>query len=352
MAKIKFLMMICKLFPRFVSVLLLLGGTLVNGQNEKSGQMSGNPIFEGWYADPEGAVFGDEYWIYPTFSDDYDKQLHFDAFSSQDLIEWKKHENILDTTKIKWLRQALWAPSIIEKDKKYYLFFGANDIQRPGRSSYDPNNDINHYGGIGVAVADTPGGPFEDYLGEPLISDFYNDAQPIDQFVFKDLDGTHYFFYGGWSHCNLGRLNDDFTGFVPWEDGSIFKEITPEGYVEGPFMFLRKGIYYFMWSEGNWTDGSYRVVYAMADKATGPYKRIGTVLESDESVATGAGHHSVINVPGTDEWIMVYHRRPIPNEDRDHRVTCLDKMEFNEDGAIKPVKITFEGIEKRTIGSK
>ncbi|WP_273565989.1 family 43 glycosylhydrolase [Maribacter halichondriae] len=110
-------------------------------------QKSGNPISEGWYADPEGAVFGDEYWIYPTYSDDYDKQLHFDAFSSKDLVNWQKHERILDTTKIKWLRQALWAPSIIEKVGKYYLFFGANDIQRPGRDSYNPNNDINHFGG-------------------------------------------------------------------------------------------------------------------------------------------------------------------------------------------------------------
>lgn len=308
-----------------------------------------NPLFEGWYADPEGAVFDETYWVFPTYSDDFEKQLHFDAFSSKDLVNWKKHERILDTTKIKWLRQALWAPSIIEKDDKYYLFFGANDIQRPGRDTYDPDNDINHYGGIGIAVADNPGGPYKDYLGEPLISDFYNDAQPIDQFVFKDTDGTHYFFYGGWSHCNLGVLNDDFTGFVPWENGEKFKEITPENYVEGPFMFLRNGIYYFMWSEGSWGDGTYKVAYAMADKATGPFERIGTILESKEGdIATGAGHHSVIKKRDTDEYIMVYHRRPIPNEDRDHRVTCMDKMEFNKDGTIKPVKMTFEGVKADT----
>lgn len=328
-------------------VLFLVGNLLLSGwafaqtSNEKQ---HNNPIFEGWYADPEGIVFGDTYWVYPTFSDDYDKQLHFDAFSSKDLVHWQKHERILDTTKIKWLRQALWAPSIIEKDEKYYLFFGANDIQRPGRDGYDPNNNINHFGGIGVAVANSPSGPFEDLLGKPLISEFHNNAQPIDQFVFED-QGTYYFFYGGWSHCNLGRLNADFTGFLPWEDGNLFKEITPEGYVEGPFMFKRNGIYYFMWSEGGWTNGSYKVAYAMADKPTGPYKRIGTILESKEGdIATGAGHHSVINRPGTDEWIIVYHRRPIPNLDRDHRVTCMDKMEFNADGTIKPIKMTFEGV--------
>ncbi|MEO1010253.1 MAG: family 43 glycosylhydrolase, partial [Bacteroidota bacterium] len=73
---------------------------------------SGNPIFKGWYADPEGAVFGDTYWVYPTYSDDYEKQLFLDAFSSRDLVHWTKHERILDTTIVPWVRQALWAPSI------------------------------------------------------------------------------------------------------------------------------------------------------------------------------------------------------------------------------------------------
>jgi beta-xylosidase len=178
-----------------IAVLALLTTTTVCAQSENSPiTQNHNPLFDGWYADPEGAVFGDTYWVFPTFSDDFEKQLHFDAFSSKDLVNWKKHERILDTTQIKWLRQALWAPSIIEKNDEYYLFFGANDIQRPGRDSYDPDNDINHYGGIGVAVAQSPAGPYKDYLGKPLISDFYNDAQPIDQFVFQDTDGTYYFF--------------------------------------------------------------------------------------------------------------------------------------------------------------
>lgn len=310
---------------------------------------SGNPIAEGWYADPEGVVFGDEYWIYPTFSAGYTDQLHFDAFSSKDLVTWEKHANILDTAAIKWARQAMWAPAAIEKDGKYYLFFSANDIQRPSRDGWDPNNDINHFGGLGVAVADSPGGPFKDHLGKPLLSEFYNDAQPIDQFVFKDTDGTYYMLYGGWSHCNIGKLNADFTGFEPWEDGELFHEITPEGYVEGPFVFFRNEKYYFMWSEGGWTNNSYKVAYAMSDKITGPWDRIDTILESDTTVAMGAGHNSVIQKPGTDDWYMVYHRRPIPNEGRDHRVTAIDVMEFNADGTIKPIKMTFEGVEANPI---
>jgi hypothetical protein len=88
-------------------------------------------------------------------------------------------------------------------------------------------------------VSDSPGGPFQDHLGKPLLSDFYNGAQPIDQFVFKHSDRTYYMLYGGCSHCNIGKLNADFSGFDPWEDGELFHEITPEGYAKGPFVFIR-----------------------------------------------------------------------------------------------------------------
>jgi len=310
---------------------------------------AGNPVLDGWYADPEGAVFGKEYWIFPTYSARYREQVFFDAFSSKDLVTWTKHPRILDTSIIKWARQAMWAPAAIEKDGKIYLFFSANDVQRRGGPMWDEKNTINHSGGIGVAVADGPAGPYRDYLGRPLVSDFFNGAQPIDQFVFKDVDGTYYMFYGGWRHCNLGVLNNTFTGFVPWPDGSLFQEITPQGYVEGPVLFLRQEKYYFMWSEGGWGNSSYRVAYAIAKSPRGPFERIGTILQSDPNIATGAGHNSVINVPDSDEWYIVYHRRLIPNEGRDHRVTCIDLLAFNEDGTIKPVKMTFEGVNARPL---
>ena len=310
---------------------------------------SKNPIVDGWYADPEGIVFGNKYWIFPTFSAKYEDQVFLDAFSSKDLLHWEKHNRVLDTSVIKWAKQAMWAPSIIEKNQRYYLFFSANDLQRPGGPYWEEKDLYNHYGGIGVAVADSPEGPYEDHLGVPLINEFHNDAQPIDQFVYKDVDGTYYMFYGGWRHCNIAMLNDDFTDFVPWNSNKLFKEITPEGYVEGPFVFRRKNSYYFMWSEGSWGNDNYKVAYAMADKVTGPYKRIGTILESDKNIATGAGHNSVINTPNTDQWYIVYHRRPIPNKGRDHRVICVDKLEFNQDGTIEQVKMTFKGVKSNNL---
>jgi beta-xylosidase len=299
------------------------------------GHYSGNPVFPGWYADPEATIFGKKYWIYPTYSAPYEKQVFLDAFSSTDLGSWTKHSRIIDTAAVRWAKKAMWAPAIVAKDGRYYLFFAANDIQS--------DNEI---GGIGVAVSEDPAGPFRDHIGSPLIGKFHNGAQPIDQFVFQDDDGRYYMYYGGWRHCNVALLNDDFNGFQPFGDGSTFREITPEGYVEGPFMFKRKGMYYFMWSEGGWTGPDYSVAYAIADNPLGPFRRIGKILQQDPSIATGAGHHSVISLPGEDNHYIVYHRRPLGEKDGNSRVTCIDEMQFDEQGMIRPVKITMTGVKK------
>ena len=321
--------------------LLLQLGSLMKAQNKLKQPSSGNPVFPGWYADPEGAVFNKKFWIYPTYSAPYNQQVHFDAFSSKDMLTWTKHPHILDTSSIKWAHRAMWAPAIIEKNGKYYFFFSANDIQNG-----------NEKGGIGIAISDKPAGPFTDYLGKPLIHQFHNGAQPIDQFVFKDVDGAYYLIYGGWRHCNIARLNDDFTELIPFDDGKIFREITPDKYVEGPMMFIRKGKYYFMWSEGGWTGPNYSVAYAMGDSPFGPFKRIDKVLNQNPDIATGAGHHSVINVPGTDNWYIIYHRRPLGETGANSRVTCIDRMYFDKDGLIQPVIITNEGVEKIRVGNK
>lgn len=334
---------------RSIIILLILATAIACGQaNQESSQSnatdhvvadtSGNPIFTGWYADPEARIFGNQYWVYPTYSAPYEEQVFLDAFSSPDLVHWSRHPRVVDTSAVKWAHKAMWAPSIMQKDGKYFLFFGANDIQSDKET-----------GGIGVAVSDSPEGPFRDYLGKPLVDRFHNGAQPIDQFVFHDSADNYYLIYGGWRHCNIARLNSDFTGFIPFDDGKTFHEITPEGYVEGSFMFKKNGRYYFMWSEGGWTGPDYSVAYAIADEPTGPFRRIGKILQQDPAVATGAGHHSVIHVAKNDKWYIVYHRRPLGETDGNHRVTCIDEMHFDEKGNILPVKISFRGVEANPL---
>ncbi|HWW02533.1 MAG TPA: glycoside hydrolase family 43 protein [Candidatus Acidoferrum sp.] len=303
---------------------------------------SGNPVFSGWYADPEAAIFGNQYWIYPTYSAPYGQQVFFDAFSSTDLVHWTKYSRILDTNHVAWARRAMWAPAVAERNGKYYFFFGANDI----------HDEQKETGGIGVAVSEQPDGPFRDLLGKPLVNQIRNGAQPIDQFVFRDHDGQDYLIYGGWSHCNIVRLKPDFTGLLAFPDGTTFKEITPEHYVEGPCMFLKDGKYYLMWSEGGWTGPNYSVAYAIGNSPVGPFKRIGKVLQQDPAIGTGAGHHSVFHVAAGDRWYIVYHRRPLGETDANHRVTCIDEMRFDERGFIKPIKITNEGVEILPLPSR
>ncbi len=347
-------------------------GAMVAGQAVWGvGQASTVLAKEGWYADPEAHVFAGQYWIYPTsslsevkpgepgaaesrpfqpgmnaFQDKlregqlvhwvYLRQTYLDVFSSPDMVHWTKHPHALDVKDVTWAAYAVWAPSAIELGGKYYLFFAANDIQK--KDTFP--------GGIGVAVSDAPGGPFKDYLGKPLVGVFHNGAQPIDPMVFKDDDGSIYLYYGGQGHCNVARLAGDLKSVVPMKDGTVWKEITPKGYTEGPFVLKRKGIYYFMWSEGDWGDSSYGVAYATGPTATGPWTARGKILGTDPAVANGPGHHSVLQIPGTDEWFIVYHRHPLGTTGINQRVMAIDRMEFGPDGAIQPVKMTAAGVGK------
>lgn len=291
---------------------------------------TGNPLFPGWYADPEIHVFQGRYYIYPTTSADFDLQTYFEVFSSEDLTDWKNEGRILDFSDVPWsTNRAAWAPSAIERDRRYFFYFSAGDGA-----------------GLGVAVADHPAGPFRDALGKPLIGDYHHGAQPIDAHAFLDDDGQAYLYFGGWSHCVMVRLKENMIE----TDGAVV-EITPRNskYVEGPFMLKRNGEYYFMWSEGGWGDSSYCVAYARSQSPLGPFEFRARIMESDPNVGNGAGHHSVLNIPGTDEWHVCYHRRPIAETNGHRRVVCLDRLVFNADGNIEPVVLTTEGVEPRPL---
>ena len=95
--------------------LLLVSPLPAEPTQEATASRQGNPIADGWYADPEGTIYGNQYWVFPTYSAPYDQQTHFDAFSSPDLVKWTKHDNVLTTDKISWAKRALWAPSILKK---------------------------------------------------------------------------------------------------------------------------------------------------------------------------------------------------------------------------------------------
>lgn len=287
-----------------------------------------NPIVPGWYADPEARYYEGQYWVYVTKSfSDYGAQMNLDAFSSPDLIHWEKHPDIIDMSGFPYIYRAVWAPTIAARNGKYYLIFASNDIQ---------NND--QYGGLEIAVSDSPAGPFRALLGHPLVDKFVNFAQPIDAHLFTDDDGTIYLYWGGWKHCNVAVMKEDMTGFIPFADGSLCKSITPNGYVEGPCMLKHNGVYHFMWSEGDWVNGSYHVCVSTTSSPLDINPEGRVILESSD-IANGPGHHGYVNIPGTDTWKIFYHRRIIGDLEAGHRVLCMDDINF-KNNEILPINMT------------
>ena len=287
-----------------------------------------NPIDSGCYADPEARFYNGKYYIYVTRSLPFKEQMNQDCFSSEDLVNFEKHESIIDMSGFPWITNAVWAPTIIEKAGKYYYVFASNNIQKSGE-----------IGGLEIAVSDKPEGPFKAYLDKPLVGDFVNGAQPIDAHLYKDDDGKIYLLFGGWGHCNIALMNDSMDGFEKIDGENTFMEITPKDYVEGPCMFKRNGLYYFMWSSGGWTDGTYRVVYSKSESILGPYDNEKVVLSAQE-IADGPGHHGYLELSKDPEkWVIVYHRRTVGDKNPHHRYLCIDKMEFDGDD-IKPIIMT------------
>ena len=132
----------------------------------KTAETSGNPLWEGWYADPEGVVVDGECWIYPTTSARYRQQRWFDAFSSRDLVHWTKHERVLNSDDIAWFRQALWAPAMVKRGDTYYLYFAAYDVNRSATNLPLPHSPSDF-----SVFPEHPGYPeLPDYPDPPLPS--------------------------------------------------------------------------------------------------------------------------------------------------------------------------------------
>jgi beta-xylosidase len=273
------------------------------------------PILDGFTADPAIRVFGDTYYIYPTSDKPNWQTTDFSVWSSKNLITWKKEGMILDVTKeLSWANIEAWAPDTVTRNGKFYFYFCAK-------------------GKIGVGVSDKPTGPFRDALGRPLVAKGGNvKTYPIDPYPFIDDDGQAYLYLGN-NLPTVFRLKPDMITL----DGDPVT-FPIKGFREGIVVFKRKGLYYFMWSVDDARSDNYRVAYGTAKTPFGPVEiPANSVVLKKSGLVKGTGHHSVVNIPGTDRWYMVYHRHAIPDGSGFKRETCLARMEFNPDGSIKEV---------------
>ncbi len=305
-----------------------------------------NPVLPGYYADPDilYAKKTGRFYIYPT-SDGFTgwAGTYFKTFSSADLVHWKDEGVILDLPRdVTWAKRNAWAPCIIEKqvNGKYQYFYYFCAAQK-----------------IGVAVSDSPTGPFID-TGKPLIDQLPAGAkggQQIDPDVFEDPQTGICYLYWGNGYMAGAELNADMISLQP----ETTKVITPDStFREGTHVFYRNGKYYFMWSEDDTRSENYRVRYGTSSSPLGnmlvPANNL--VIAKDKAAGIYAtGHNSTLQIPGTDEWYIVYHRFTYPkgitmgDAAGYNREVCIDKMEFNTDGSIKQVKPTHEGIQPVAI---
>ncbi|WP_083751817.1 family 43 glycosylhydrolase [Saccharothrix sp. ALI-22-I] len=285
------------------------------------------PVIPGLFADPHIANFNGRYYLYPT-TDGYASWSapHYKAFSSTDLVNWTDHGVILDHgPDVSWADNSAWAPAVVAKNGRYYLYFSG------GAASGDTAKHL------GVAVSDSPTGPFRDALGRPLIRAGAYPGQAIDPMVFTDDNGQSYLYWGNGS-AHVVPLNADMVSFDP----AAVRTITTTGYREASFVIKRNGTYYFMWSENDTRDENYQVAYATGPSPLGPWTKRGVILQKRlELGIKGTGHHSVVQAPGTDTWHIAYHRFAVPGGNGTNREVTVDRMTFNADGTIAPVVPTL-----------
>lgn len=312
----------------------------------------GNPILPGFHADPE-ILYSNKTGKYYIYSTTDGKPgwggYKYYVYSSADLKEWKNEGVALDakSDQIAWANGNLWAPAAIEvKQKngsyKYYLYFSAN-----------PNDNGRKQ--MGVAVSDSPTGPFVD-LGQPLLSKNHPGCNGllIDVDVFMDPVSKKPYLYwgngfmaGAELESNMTKIKDETVTVMTPKGGSL----RDYAYREAPYVFYRNGLYYFMWSVDDTGAANYHVAYGTSKSPLGPIevaKDPIVLIQDPQHEIYGTAHNSVIQKPGTDEWYIVYHRINkdyIHFQPGVHREVCIDKLEFNADGTIKRVVPTHGGIQ-------
>ena len=325
---------------------------------------TGNPVIPTYAADPDAHLLGDRYYVYATNAGVYPDRATFEAgragdadhgfaaWSSADLRTWRSEGSILSFADVAWARNLphAWAPCLAERNGRYYFYFCADSR-------------------IGVAVADSPTGPFVDAKGEPLVP-YRDDLSAIDPMVFVDDDGQAYLYWGAvpgyWlegqvetirTHLSVQRLAPDMVTLVGEEMPTILTERSPEGWhdldhIEASHVLKRNGVYHLQWSAGSFSapdpERAYRVYDATAISPLGPWRPTAgePVLSSQPEIGlVGPGHHGAIRIPGTDEWWCVYH---FHRGDADRRI-AIDRLTFDGDGAMLPVVATLEGPPARPV---
>lgn len=288
---------------------------------------AGNPIIRHMFtADPAALVHNDTFFIYTGHDEAavggtnfYMRDWHI--FSSTDLINWTDHGAKLSINTFSWAKQDAWAGQCIERDGKFWWYV----------PMYHKN--IGWFS-IGVAVSDSPIGPFTDAKGSALITDETPNSVElnIDPTVFVDDDGHAYIIWGGWGSCRMAKLKDNMIEL----DGPVVDVPGLSGYTEAPWLHKRNGIYYLSFAAGF----PETIDYATSNSPTGPWNYRGRI--NDRVYNSPTNHQSIVQFRG--KWYFVYHNGGLPTGGEYRRSVCIDELSYNNDGTINKVKQTIRGV--------
>ncbi len=313
-----------------LTMLLLTGATTAGAQTpqaEWNTPGAGNPLLPGYFADPTIKKFGDTYYIYATTDGTGNGYGPAQVWMSKDFVNWRNVTMNWPTTEV------VWAPDVVQQPDGTYRYYYCTPCV------------------LYVGESDKPTGPWKNRLGEPeaiLVPDrFVHNAITLDPQLFRDDDGSEYLYFGTWGiyenfGCGVAKLAEDGKTFT---DKKLILNTEIKDFFEAPFVFKKDGIYYFTYSSGSCHDHTYRVQYAISKEGPmGPYEYKGCILETNaDGTIHGPGHHSML-IDG-DDYYIVYHRHNNPHSIHGfHRQIAIDRVEFDENGDIKKINPTHNGL--------
>lgn len=296
--------------------LLLIAGSLVSA-------FGTNPVTTKIFtADPAAMVYNDTVYLYTGHDEgvNYYNMNDWQVFSTTDMVNWTSHGEIFNVSNISWSKGDAWAGEVEERNGKFYFYF-CTEHKNGGKA-------------LGVAVADSPTGPFVDARGSALVTNNMTTQvgiswDDIDPTVFVDDDGQAYIYWGN-SACYYAKLKDNMTEL----DGGITYVPLPD-YTEAPYIHKKGDTYYLTYAHGWWE----QIAYATAPSITGPWTFRGVINEVVNNSNTD--HQSIIEYK--NQWYFIYHTGDIGGSYQ--RAVAIDYLFYNEDGTIREVIPTREGVQ-------
>jgi beta-xylosidase len=292
--------------------------------------VQGNPIITDRYtADPAAMAYQDKVYLYTGHDEAPAGQERYVmnewlVFSSKNMIDWTSHPVPLKAKDFAWASGDAWASQVVERNGKFYWYAAVEHGSVKGKA-------------IGVAVADSPLGPFKDARGSALITNDMTTAakiswDDIDPTVFIDNDGQAYLFWGN-TQCYYIKLKANMIE----QDGPIRKIDLPN-YTEAPWVHKYKGWYYLSYAY----QFPEKIAYAMSRKITGPWVFKGILNEVAGNSNTN--HQAIIDFKGKSYFI--YHNGTLPVAGGSYRRSvCIDRLYYNNDGTMKRIQMTTEGLK-------